>query len=166
MSDLPRFPDGAGQPQPPYSEPPRPEVPATVTGAFWAFIVSTVIGIVGALLLFGQKDELIDAARRANSGLSEEQLTQAANIALGVAVVIAIIIALLYVLFAVKLRGGRNWARIVLTVLTVLQVLSLVAGSGGTWLSYLSGLAAVIGVVLSFLGDSNTYIAASKQIRR
>ncbi|MEW2499846.1 hypothetical protein ACQPXB_26900 [Amycolatopsis sp. CA-161197] len=165
MSDLPRFPEEPNQP-PPSNEPPRPAVPSTITVAFWAFVVSTVIGIVGALLLFGQKDDLIDAARRTNPNLGQAQLDQAANIALIVAVVIAVIIALLYLLFAVKLRAGRNWARIVLTVLTVLQVLSLIAGSGGTWLSYLSALAAVIGVVFSFLGDSNAYIAAGRQVRR
>lgn len=165
MSDLPRFPEESNPP-PSDSESPRPAAPSTITGAFWAFVVSTVIGIVGALLLFGQKDELIDAARRTNPNLSQDQLDQAANIALIVAVVIAVIIALLYLLFAVKLRAGRNWARIVLTVLTVLQVLSLIAGSGGTWLTYLSALAAVIGVVLSFMRDSNAYIAAGKQARR
>ncbi|WIX75837.1 hypothetical protein QRX50_30695 [Amycolatopsis carbonis] len=165
MNDLPRFPEDSNPP-PSSSEPPRPAVPNTIAVAFWAFVVSTVIGIVGALLLFGQKDELIDAARRTNPNLSQAQLDQGANIALIVAVVIAIVIALLYLLFAVKLRAGRNWARIVLTVLTALQVLSLITGSGGTWLSYLSALAAVIGVVFSFLGDSNAYIAAGRPVRR
>ncbi|MEV6896619.1 hypothetical protein [Amycolatopsis sp. NPDC051372] len=165
MSDLPRFPEDSTPPS--FSgEPPRPAVPNTITVAFWAFVASTVIGIVAALLLFGQKDDLVDAARRTNPNLDQAQLDQAANIALVVAVVIAVLIALLYLLFAVKLRAGRNWARIVLTVLTALQVLSLITGNGGTWLSYLSALAAVIGVVFSFVGDSNTYIAAGKQVRR
>ncbi|MGW4485301.1 hypothetical protein ACWEOE_15865 [Amycolatopsis sp. NPDC004368] len=164
MSDLPRFPEESTPP--PYGEPARPAVPTTITVAFWAFVASTVIGIVGGLLLFGQKDELIDAARGTNSTLSEAQLDQAANIALVIGVVIAVVIALLYLLFAVKLRAGRNWARIVLTVLTALQVLSLLRSDGGTWLSYVSAVAAVIGVVFSFLGDSNAYIAAGRQVRR
>jgi hypothetical protein len=45
-------------------------------------------------------------------------------------------------------------------------VLSLLAGSGGSWIGYLSCLAAVIGVVLSFLPESNAYFAAAKPVRR
>ncbi|WP_326836162.1 hypothetical protein VSH64_14770 [Amycolatopsis rhabdoformis] len=142
-------------------------MPTTIQVAFWAFIASAAIGIVGGLLKLGRRDEFIDTVRTSNSNLSQDQLNLAANIAIGVAVVIAVVIALLYLLFVFKLRAGRNWARIVLTVLTALQVISLVSGNNGSdWVNYVSAVAAVIGVVFSFVGDSNAYIAAGRQVRR
>lgn len=137
-----------------------------MNGAFWAFLAATVISIVSGLLVLGQRDALADAVRRSNTKLTAQQIDQAATVALVAAVVIAVLIALLYLFFAVKLRAGRNWARIVLTVLTALQVISLLAGSGGSWIGYLSCLAAVIGVVLSFLPESSAYFAAAKPVRR
>ena len=166
MSETPNYPNypnyptsGANQPA---VAPPRP---GTIEGAFWSFIASTVIGLVGGFLIFANRDTLVDtmrdASRRAGNGLTDAQIDQAVNITMIVAVVIAVIIAALYLLFAFKLRAGRNWARIVLTVITALQLLSVLAGQS-TVLGYVAVLAAVIGVVLSFLTPSNNYIAAVK----
>ncbi|WP_328610427.1 hypothetical protein OG943_15260 [Amycolatopsis sp. NBC_00345] len=161
-TDLPRFPQDVS-PGPAGAATPRP---GTINGAFWAFLAATVISIVSGLLVLTQRDTLADALRKSDTGLTAQQVDQATTVALVAAVVIAVIIALLYLLFAVKLRAGRNWARIVLTVLTALQVLSLLAGSGGSWIGYLSCLAAVIGVVLSFLPESSAYITAARTVRR
>jgi hypothetical protein len=79
-------------------------------------------------------------------------------------VVIALLFALVYLWLAFKLRAGRNWARITLTVLTALQVISLTAGQG-TIIGYLSVLVAVVGLVSAYLGASNQYINAVKQSR-
>jgi hypothetical protein len=162
--NYPNYPESAGAGRPAVA----PARPSTVEGAFWAFIASTVIGLVGGLLIFGNRDAITDALRNSNrqsgGGLTETQIDQAVNIAMITAVVIAVIIAALYLLFAFKLRAGRNWARIVLTVLTALQLLSLLVGQS-TVVGYVGVLAAVAGVVLSFLAPSNPYFAAPKGIR-
>ncbi|MEA5365342.1 hypothetical protein VA596_37840 [Amycolatopsis sp., V23-08] len=142
--------------------------PSTIEGAFWAFIASTVISLLGGILVFGNRDALADATRtssqQSGSSLTEAQIDQLVTIGIVVALVIAVVIALLYLLFAFKLRAGRNWARIVLTVITALQLLSVLVGQS-TWAGYVSVLAAVVGVVLSFMAPSNAYINASKTIR-
>jgi len=79
--------------------------------------------------------------------------------------VLAVIFAGLYVLFAFKLRAGRNWARIVLTVIAALDLLTLVSGSAGTVVGYIGALAAVIGCVMSYMANSNGYIRAVKAAR-
>ncbi len=144
------------------SAPPRP---GTVEGAFWAFIVAPVIGLIGALLIFGNRDQIATTLRNSNrergGNLTDAQIDQAVNVTMITAVVIAVVIAALYLLFAFKLRAGRNWARIVLTVLTGLQLLSVLLGQS-TIGGYLAVLAAVVGVVLSFTGPSNAYFAAAK----
>ncbi|WP_037368281.1 hypothetical protein [Amycolatopsis orientalis] len=160
MTDIPPYPSSsAGTPA---ETPPRP---AAITGAFWAFVAATLVGLVGAVFLFFARDALTDAMRRANgqnaARLTDAQIDQAVTIGIAVGAVIAVAIALLRLLFAFKLRAGRNWARIVLTVLTALQVVSLLAGQG-TVIGYVSTALAVLGVVLSFLPEANQYVAAAK----
>ncbi|MEQ0558127.1 hypothetical protein ABJI51_03505 [Amycolatopsis sp. NEAU-NG30] len=167
MSESPNYPN---YPDSPASSagPVAPARPGTVEGAFWAFIAATVISLVGGLLIFGSRDTIADAMReanrRGNGALTEAQIDQAVTVTMVIAVVIAVIIAALYLLFAFKLRAGRNWARIVLTVLTALQLLSVLVGQS-TVVQYIAVLAALVGVVLSFTGPSNAYFAAAKTPR-
>lgn len=166
MTDSPgpyeAYPTGSGD-DTPASKPP---VPSTITVAFYCYVVSTVIGIVSALLLLGSKNDIADQLRKTNTaGLSEDQIQSAAQVALVVAVVIALLFALVYLWLAFKLRAGRNWARITLTVLTALQVVSLATGRGGTVIGYLALLLAVIGLVFAWLGQSNEYINTVKRSR-
>ncbi|OXM61288.1 hypothetical protein [Amycolatopsis vastitatis] len=170
MSESPNYPNypddaGAAASAGPVAAPARP---GTIEGAFWAFVASTVLGLAGGLLLFVNWDALADTLRTANrqrgGTLTDAQIDQAATITLVVTVVIVVLIAALYLLFAFKLRAGRNWARIVLTVLTALHVISLLTAQD-TVFGYLAALAAVVGVVLSFTGPSNAYIAAAGRPR-
>ncbi|SFI69318.1 hypothetical protein SAMN05421835_101472 [Amycolatopsis sacchari] len=145
--------------------PARPQPPSSINIAFCAFLLSTVISLVSALLLLGSKDEVADQLRRNNTArLTEDQISTTAQITVTAFVVIAIVIALIYLWLAFKLRAGRNWARITLTVFTVLQVISLTAGHG-TIVGYLSVLAAAVGLVFSYIGGSNEYINTVKGSR-
>ncbi|WP_236792590.1 hypothetical protein [Amycolatopsis sp. GM8] len=148
------------------SAPAKPPVPQTITVAFYCYLLSTVVGIVSALLSLGNKDQIADALRRSNtSNLTESQIQDAASVALVVAVVIAALIALIYLWLAFKLRAGRNWARIVLTVITALQVISLATGRTNDVVGYIALVIAVIGLVFAWLGASNEYIQAVKRSR-
>lgn len=164
MSEIPNYPQSSAS----TGRPPAPPRPGTVEGAFWAFIAAPVIGLIGGLLIFGNRDKIAatmrDTNRQRGGNLTDAQIDQAVNVTMITAVVIAVIIAALYLLFAFKLRAGRNWARIVLTVLAALQLLSVLTGQS-TIGGYLAVLAAVVGVVLSFTGPSNAYFAAAKTQR-
>jgi hypothetical protein len=162
--NYPNYPESAAAGQPPAA----PARPGTVEGAFWAFIASTVIGLVGGFLIFASRDAIADTLRNSNrqsgGSLTDAQIDQAVTLTMIIALVIAVIIAALYLLFAFKLRAGRNWARIVLTVITALQLISLLAGQS-TILGFVSVVAAVAGVVLSFMTPSNAYFSAGKVVR-
>ncbi|MEV6832004.1 hypothetical protein [Amycolatopsis sp. NPDC051102] len=169
MSESPEYPSyPQSSASAPTGQPAAPARPGTVEAAFWAFLASTVIGLIGGLLIFANRDgiarSLRDANRERNGNLTDAQIDQAVNIGMITAVVIAVIIAALYLLFAFKLRAGRNWARIVLTVLTGLQLLSVLIGQS-TIGSFVAVFAAVVGVVLSFTGPSNAYFASLKAPR-
>ncbi|MGW7536763.1 hypothetical protein [Amycolatopsis sp. NPDC054798] len=160
MTEMPAYPSpSSGTPA---DRPPRP---AAITGAFWAFVAAMLVGVAAAVFLFFSRDAVADAMRRANAQnatrLTDAQIDQAVTIGVVAGAVLAIAFSLLHLLFAFKLRAGRNWARIVLTVLTALQVVSLLAGRT-TVVGYVSAAFAVLGVVLSFLPEASQYIAAAK----
>lgn len=146
----------------------KPPAPGTITAAAACYLVATVVAVVSAILTLSLKDDIADSLRNTNTGnLTDTQIDQAAQIAVIIAMVVSLIFALVYLWLALKLRAGRNWARITLTVLTVLQLLSLLTNrAGGTsWISYLSIAAAVVGLVLAYLPQSSEYINSVKRSR-
>lgn len=158
---LPNFPAA-----PPAMDVPRQTYtpPTEIQAAFWAYIVAALVGVIGALMLFGARQQLLDAARTSSPTLTEDQLNSVVSITIGSIVVVGLIFAALYVLFAFKLRAGRNWARIVLTIVAVLALLSLlIGGAGSSVLRLVGDLAAIVGAVLSYMPNSNAYINAVKQ---
>ncbi|MFC0111832.1 hypothetical protein [Kibdelosporangium aridum] len=139
--------------------------PVTVVAAFFGFLVSTVSALVSAGLLLGAREELANALRTSDTQMTEEQLDQAVTVAQAFAVGVAVLVALFYLWLAFKLKAGRNWARVVLTVVTLLQVASLFTTQGNSLWGYGSCAIAVVALVLSYLPASNEYIAAVKHSR-
>ena len=167
QSGLPNFPsapppsDYGNQQQAQSFQPPQ-----TIMASFWCFVGAAVIVLLGGILTTGDKQAILDKLRTTNTtNLTESQLETVASTAVVIAVVATVIIAGLYVLFAFKLRAGRNWARIVLTIVAVLDLLALLTGQGGAAVGYIGALAAIIGCVLSYLSSSNAYFAAVKAAR-
>lgn len=148
---------------------PAPQPPREIVFAFWGFLVAAVIGLVGGLLVIGNRQEIVDelrAAEKPGGTLTDAQINTSATVGIVIAIIIAAVIAGLYVFFSFKLRAGRNWARILLTIVALLALISLVQDRGGSWLSYVGEVAAVVAAVLSYLPNSNEYIAAVKASRR
>lgn len=82
-------------------------------------------------------------------------------------IVVAVIFVGLYLLFAMKMRAGRNWARIVLTVLSALSIVSAASRATSSQLfGWIGAALAVVAIVLMFLPASSAYFAASKAARQ
>jgi hypothetical protein len=164
QSGLPSFP---AAPPPTESAVQTYTPPTEMTAAFWCYVVAAVISLIGGVLAVGQKQAVLDTLKqsKANADLTPGQLDTLASAAITFAIVVAVVIAGLYLLFAFKLRAGRNWARIVLTVVAALALLSLLFSSAHTVLSYIGELAAVAGAVLSWMPNSSAYIAAVRASR-
>jgi hypothetical protein len=164
QSGLPNFPAA-----PPPSDSGLPqqviEPPREITWSFWCYVAAAVISLVGGLISLGSRQTFLNALRNNNHTLTDSQIQAAASVAVAVAVVFAVIFAGLYVLFAFKLRAGRNWARIVLTIIAALDLLGVVTGQAGSAIGYIGALAAIVGCVLSYLASSNGYINAVKAAR-
>ncbi|UJW29601.1 hypothetical protein L3Q67_30785 [Saccharothrix sp. AJ9571] len=136
----------------------RATPPITVVLAFFGFLLSTVTAIASGLLILGARDELATTLRNSDPTLNGERLDQAVMLAQGFALAVVAVLVIGYLWLSFKLKAGRNWARVALTVLTLLQAASLFTGET-SWAGYLSCGVAVVAMVLSYLPPSNAYIA-------
>jgi hypothetical protein len=164
----------------PVTEPVRP---VTVTAAFWCWIAVIAAWAVSLIILLTSSawDQALAAATNsANRSSTSTVVVDAQSVINFVrvfAVVVFVIVAGLYLLFAFKMRAGRNWARITLTVLGILGVLGSItpssrsvtvngqvyeSSSGPGWVTAVLTLAAV---VLMFVGGANEFFTASKAHR-
>ncbi|GGN07920.1 hypothetical protein GCM10011609_54380 [Lentzea pudingi] len=142
----------------------RTTPPGTVIAAFTGFLVSCVFAATSVGVLVGSHDDLVDALRASGTTMTEEQLQSAATFTQVLFASIAVVIALVQLWLAFKLRSGRNWARVVLTVFTVFQVASLFIGEGtATLAAYGGALVAAMAVVASYLPASNVYFDTVKR---
>jgi hypothetical protein len=98
--------------------------PAPVTNAVRLMFVQAALGILGFIVLLATKDTLRKEIFKKNSGYSTQKLDDVVNAAVTIGIVIGIIFTVLYVLLALQVGKGKNWARIVTWVLASLGVLS------------------------------------------
>ncbi|WP_189060428.1 hypothetical protein [Longimycelium tulufanense] len=149
---------------PPLSEPDTQtlEPPTEVKISFWLWIAGAVLSLLAPVLLFASRDELLTEARRTQGGeLSQAELETIVNATIGFVAVFFLIFAGLFVLFAFKMKAGRNWARITLTVLTAIIML-FTLGSSLTGL--IPVLVSIVAIVLMFLPKANAYFQAAKRV--
>lgn len=140
-------------PQEPYpaygQQPPATAPPADVRTAFNLWVANIVVGVIANLLLFMLPRDLIVPKDQIPPGLDPATINAIVLGALVFAVVIGLGVLVLQVLCMFKMRVGRNWARIVLTVLGGLALLYGLIGIGRT-LEFLSaGAAGVVAGVLA-----------------
>jgi hypothetical protein len=145
--------------------PPRPP---TITAAMWIWIAGAVLSIaVIPVLLLVNADWLIAGDRTIT-----EESRRAGELGLRTVAVFAgfgmLVAAAPYIAFAVVLRNGQNWARVLLTILGALGVLSMIVTLAlelrlPVWEPGAAICVVVIGltvaaVVLQFLPASNRYV--------
>ncbi len=146
----PAAPEGHGAPTP-------VERPSAVRLGVGAFLASTVLGLLGAIVTFAQFDQIVDQAL-IDSGLDPAEVASVSESASATALTVGVVVGLLFVglqlMFIWFAWQGRNWARIVLWVLGGLAVVSSIAGLGGssvsgllTTLSLIQTLLIVVGIV-------------------
>lgn len=138
----PPYPQQGGYPAyTPYGAPAAPQLnspglqpPTTVTVAFWISIVAPLVGtvltVVNFLLLQGFMNDAINVSLSGMdpqaSGVAEAT-SVAHTLLIAVSIfttVILVIVTGLWILFGFKMRSGRNWARVVLTIFAAFWVLN------------------------------------------
>ncbi|PRY43422.1 hypothetical protein [Umezawaea tangerina] len=156
--------------------------PATLTASFWCWLGATVLVVLGLPGIFALDHDvfaqsLVDDARAAG----EEPVSRAEAVfgAIATSGVFAIAFALPAIPFVVgfvNLRGGKEWARVLLTSLggfgLVLGLIGLaVSVHGVPYLKWTYGVTwavafvvtTALALVLMYLPASNTYVRGTSQ---
>ena len=118
---------------------PRPEAetrPKEVEISFWLWTSTIVLGLLGSVPILFQFDQLraeaISQALARDPALDRSTIESVTTGALVAGAVIGLLLIVAQVIFVFLMRGGRNWARIVLAVLGGLVVLFGLIGFAGT----------------------------------
>lgn len=143
--------------------PPRPP---TITAAMWIWIVGAVLAIaVIPTLIIANADAIVASETTASDRDAAELGTRVLAVMSGFGMLVA---AAPYIAFAVVLRNGQSWARILLSILGGLGLASmfvilLIALNTEAWQAGVVLSIAVMGLtiaalVLQFLPASNRYV--------
>ncbi|MEY9852389.1 putative membrane protein [Leifsonia sp. EB41] len=157
------FPSYAAVPPPPVATPTR--IPTTVNTAFWLYIASAVLSVIGGIVTIASASSNRAAIIRQlqTQNLHGQNIDTLATAAIGVAIGLSIITlifwAIVFVLFAFFMRRGANWARIVLTILTVVSLLNILPGFP---FGLIQVIASIVAVILIWLRPSSAWFAAIK----
>ena len=101
-----------------------------MTKAFVLWLASVAVSLVGELIAYPAASGMVReaVARGAESSgtpIPEADLETITRVGLAVGLVLIVLLAAVWVLVGFKLRAGRNWARVLITVVTVLGVISI-----------------------------------------
>lgn len=156
-----------GHDQPATAGPP----PKEVHWASLAMLVSAALGLLSLIINLADSDGIKDSIRESNASLTPSEVDSAYTVSLVFAIVIGLVFSALYVLLAMQLRKGKNWARITTFVLAGLSLLFGLLGLAGN-APALSRLLTVIGLLLSIaiivlllMKPAKDYFAAHKAVR-
>ena len=130
------------------------QTPTSVKVSFWIFLVGLILDVISGVLTI-----LAGTAFAANGVSPSVQGSAVGGGVFIAAGVIVLVFAAIQLLIVWKMKAGKNWARIVLTILEVLSLGSLFTGVNAV------GIAAVvlgaIAVVLMWVPASNQYFRKS-----
>jgi hypothetical protein len=145
--------------------------PGSVVWSYRLYLAAAVLSLVGIVLTLVLLPATIDAAVQQTTGALQGQDTQGLDLegiargsAIGGAVlgvVIAVAFSVLTIVFARRMRQGRNWARIVLAVFAGLQIFGVLSLFGVGALQF---VLAAVAAVLSLLPASNAWFRARRPV--
>lgn len=124
--------------------------PKDVQTAFRLWIANIVLGVIGGLLSLLVFDDLV-AMAELPPGVTPEQAALGATVGAIFVAVVTLVFLGLGLLFAFKMRAGRNWARITLTVLGVIAVLFSLLSFGDLLVMAGTGSIGTLSVVISVI---------------
>jgi hypothetical protein len=127
-------------------------LPAELKVSFWIWFVGGILGLLGGLLGMLASLTLFAAAPGPALGVLLLML-------------LAATVGTAQIIFALRMKEGKQWARLALTVLTAVTLvlalanLAMRVGQGGNWAGFLISLAAT---VLLWLPRSQAWFAGAR----
>jgi hypothetical protein len=137
--------------------------PSSVVNATRLMFVSAALGVIGLIVLLASKSNLRDEIAKKNPSYDAHKLDTVVNAAVAIGITFGVIFIVLYVLLALQVKKGKNWARIVTWVLAALGVLSALSSlaqtntGGSRAASLVGGVVDLAIIVLLAQKPSNDY---------
>ncbi|MGN6446162.1 hypothetical protein [Amnibacterium sp.] len=161
-ADSPSFTEGPAQ----------PSTPSVVRTSALLYVIGAIIGLIGAIIVLVALPGQLSAAQGQIDSALQGRNTNGVDVAgittgtaIGIAVfstLLTLAFSILTIVFAQKMKQGRNWARIVLAVFTFLQLFGVLGSYGVGALHFLVLLVAFI---LSVLPTANVWFREQKALR-
>jgi hypothetical protein len=141
-----------------------PDRPRELTASFWLYIVTAAIGLLTLVISLAQLGSLYSRVGTKVSGVTIT--SDAIHTAIIFAVVGVVIRTLLIAFFALLMRGGARWSRIVLLILTLFTIASLVSNfTGGYGIAAVQTAVMIVAAILSFRRASSAWFVEEKAAR-
>ncbi|MBM7770475.1 protein-S-isoprenylcysteine O-methyltransferase Ste14 [Actinokineospora baliensis] len=148
--------------------------PKSVTTSFQLWVVSAILGVIGFIVTVAigtdaLRENAATALRSQGKAATASEIDTVVTAGLVFAGVIAALSFGLYLLFAFKMRAGRNWARMTLAVLgtigLIVNVLGLVS-EGNSPANLVVGVIQVLlvgtAIYFMFTADSKAYFETTR----
>lgn len=103
---------------------PRKAVPREVTWVDIGLVILVALHLVSIAIMLLQREAIAEGIKLANPALTGQQVFYALTVTLIASVFFHTIFMLLYVWLAFKIRTGKRWARIMLTVVLAIATAS------------------------------------------
>jgi hypothetical protein len=142
-ANAPQYSGGYGQPPAAAGPPPNEVVRATIL-----MFVQAALGLLGLIFNFADADGIKDSIRDSDPTLSADQVDSAYTVGLIFAIIVGLIFAAAYVLLAIQVRKGKNWARIVTLVIAGLSILFGLLGLAAS-VPALSRILGILGLLIN-----------------
>lgn len=151
---------------------PRPQAanrPNEVDTSFWLWISAFLIGVVGLILSYPQvqeiKAQVMSQALAEDPTLDRATFESAMTVGFAFALGLLLLFLAMQIVFVFLMRGGRNWARIVMAVLggvfllfgLVGLLLGPTSGSGFSVLGLVQVLLVIGAIVMMFRPAANAW---------
>ena len=172
---LPPAPGYAGygaMPPAEYGQPvPVGPAPTSVVTAVRLMFVGAALTLLGFIVTISTKSTIRANIAKKNPDFDAQKLNTAVNATIGIIAVFGIIIVVLFILLALQVRKGKNWARIVTWVICGLGIISALASLGQTVaaasrvVSLIGGLLDIAIVLLLLQKPSNEFFKPPAQAR-
>jgi hypothetical protein len=167
-SNYPNYPNYSSDP-----EPVAPARPKPVDTSFLLWMANAALGLIGFLVTISvgrdaTREQIVTQLRERGETFTESQVDGLVTAGLVLAGVIAAVFFGLYLLFAFKMRAGRNWARITLAVLggitLVLGLVGLASGNAINTIMTVLQLALIGGAIyFMYTKEASAYFDAAKR---
>jgi len=139
-----------------------PGTPRTITAGYWLVVAGAALGVLAALYVLLNKQQLVDAAVQGNKDpkITPDMIASTVHGLLVVSLVVTVVLAALGIWFAGKVKAGLRKSR---TGLTIALLVGLFFQMITNTLGVVTALVAIAGLVLFYFRQSSDYLAEHEQ---